>query len=172
MSVLSIIFVFSVFSVHCSHGNGRGELFGKLVHDIIRGERSPAVISARVCWPKSEQIAFVKELPFMIKFIQTSANLEPIGADQINKIYFFADMNCSDGRSFLASVDEKGFSHPYRWILMNENVENLSSFPFLVDSNVLLANEVGNSSFDLTQGESVALLTKSLEICSVEIRSL
>lgn len=173
MSVLPIIIVLSVFSVQCSHCYGRGELVGKLIRDIIRGERSPAVISAKVCWPKSEQIAFVKELPFMIQFVKTSADLRKISANEINKVYFFADMNCSEGRSFLASVDEKVFSHPYRWILTNENVENLSSFPFLPDSNVMVADELGNDSFELTQGiKLVILLTNSMEICSDEIRSL
>lgn len=172
MSVLSIIIVLSVFSVQYSHCYGRGKLVGKLVHDIIRNERSPAVISAKICWPKSEQIAFVRELPFMIQFVQTSANLRQISADQINKIHFFADMNCSDGEAFLQSVEEKVFSHPYRWILLNETVDKLSSFPFLPDSNVMVANEVANNSFELTQGKLVILLSKSLAICCNNIRSL
>lgn len=144
-----------MFSVQYSYCYGRGELIGRLVCDILSNERSPAVISAKVCSSRNEQIAFVKELPFMIQFVHTSDNLRPADADQINKIYFFVDMTCSDSRSFLASIDVAVFAHPYRWILLNENIETISLFPFLPDTNVILANEVRNDSFDIIQGNSI-----------------
>lgn len=152
MIAFSNIIVFLVFFVQFSYCFSSGTVVGKLVHDILSGERSPAVISARICWGKSDQMAFVNELPFMIQFVQSSADLRQINADQINKFYFFADMNCSGSRSFLTSMDKHYFSHPFRWILMNENVDNLSSLPFLPDSNVMVATEMGNGSFELQQG--------------------
>lgn len=158
MSVFPIIIVFLLFSVQQSFCFSRGEVVGKLLHDILRGERSPAILSARICWTKSEQIAFVKELPYMIQFIETSAHLSHINADQTNKIYYFVDMNCSDSQPFIVSVNEKFFGHPYRWILLNGNAKNLSSLSFLPDSNVILANAIENG-FKLAQGKLKLNLT-------------
>lgn len=89
----------------------------------------------------------------MTQFVQSASNLNHVTSVHMNEIYFFVDLKCTDTQSFLSSIEAKYFAQPFRWLFWNVNLSCLSLYPFLPDSNVIVANGVRNESFNLVLGE-------------------
>lgn len=155
MNSIKIIAIFLIsvsnFSTVHSHNS---VLLSKLAKDIIENERVPSILHAKTCWSKSDDIAFVKDNSMPMQIVNSIAPIDLPYDDNSNKQWFFVDMNCKQYSTFLVSVDEKYFSHPYRWILIDATNDSIEHLHFLPDSNIILANRDPNSEqFHLKQGK-------------------
>lgn len=74
--------------------------------------------------------------------------------ENINKQWFFIDMNCGERSiNLLMNTDEKYFAHPFRWIIVDATHDSIKNLTFLPDSNIILANWDDKSQrYSLEQG--------------------
>lgn len=143
------ILVLNFSTVH----NRKITTLSQLTSDIIENERVPSILYAKACWPKVEEIAFVKSFSIPIQFDDSITPINLRIDENTNKQWFFIDMNCKQYSNFLSSVDEKYFAHPYRWIIVDAKNESIQHLNLLPDSNIILADRKTNSEhFTLNQG--------------------
>lgn len=154
MSLIKIVTILFISVLNFSTvQNQKIATLSKLTSDIIENERVPSIVFAKACWPISDEIAFIKSFLIPIQFDDSITPIDLPIDENTNKQWFFIDMNCKQYSSFLSSIDDKYFAHPYRWIIVdakNKSIEHLNVLP---GSNIILANRNSNSEqFELNQG--------------------
>lgn len=158
LKVFAIVFI-SVANLFPVYGQNIAFL-SKLTADIIENERVAAILYARTCWSKTDSSAFVQSMSIPIQIVDSNAPIDLPYDDNTNKQWFFVDMNCMEYPTFLKSVDEKYFAHPYRWILIDAANDTIEHLNFLPNSNIILANfDRISEQFILKQGRIMLSLS-------------
>lgn len=129
----------------------------KLIKDIIENERVASVLWATTCWSKIDDFNFVMSLAIRIQIVKWNMPINLPTDENTNKQCFFVDMSCEkvvDRSTFLSTVNEKYFAHPYRWIIADATNESLQNLTFLPDSNIILVNQdLTTNQYILKQGK-------------------
>lgn len=159
------MFRFIVFTVLISNSrlaygyihHERFKVLPNLVKDVMKNEKIPSILWAKTCWPKIDEFNFIRDFPFSIQIVSNRNGQIDFPIDEnINKQWFFIDMNCTSESNFLLTIDEKYFAHPYRWIIADANNGSIQSLPFLPDSNIIIANQdVDSKQYILKQGKII-----------------
>lgn len=134
--------------------SGRIGDLSKLVKDVIDNEQVPSFLWAIISWPKADEFSFVKNIsiPVQIDKSNTPINL-PI-CENINKQWFFVDMNSDAKLKFLLKTEDKYFAHPFRWIIADATHETIQNLTILPNSNIILVNkDVNSKRYILKQGK-------------------
>lgn len=143
------ILVLNFSTVH----NQKIAAVSQLTSDIIENERVPSILHAKACWPKTDEISFIKSFSIPTQFDDSITPINLRIDENTNKQWFFIDMNCKQYSNFLSSVDDKYFAHPYRWIIVDAKNESIQHLNLLPGSNIILAERKPNSEhFTLNQG--------------------
>nr|AST36236.1 putative ionotropic receptor IR75q.2 [Hedya nubiferana] len=137
-----------------------------MVADVINAMQRPAAVIAMLCWSPHLKLRLYTALEgenvtqiHMMQFLKMGTVPERHAQDQ--QIVFLADLDCPDIASyFQASNLKKHFRSPFRWILV-ENARNsalnyesyipdaIADIDVLVDSEVILARDLGDGSYEL-----------------------
>lgn len=127
----------------------------KFLVDVVQLEQFPSILLAKVCWTQRDKIDFMRKFPHSSSFIEKSKEMPKLVGNDRNKIWFFVDMKCSTAAAFLQSVDEYYLGHPFRWIFMNGENEEIARHNFLPGSNVIaISHDESNfKQFQLNQSE-------------------
>lgn len=128
----------------------RIEFIRKLVPDIVGEE--PTNLWGKICWSKKDEIDFVMSVSYPIQVVNNDSIHLPDDGNT-NTQWFLIDMLCESSSNFLSKVDEKYFAHPYRWLIIDANVEIIQNLQLLPDSNVIISNLKQNQ-YILKQGSS------------------
>lgn len=133
---------------------GRVDDLSKLVKDVIDNEQVTSLLLAKMSWPEVDKFKFVKNIliPIQIDGSNTPINL-PI-SENMNKQWFFVDMNFDGSSEFLLKTEEKYFAHPFRWLIVDDMHESIQNLTLLPNSNIILLNKDANSNrYILKQGK-------------------
>lgn len=152
---LLLIFVLEARSLIASIEHDRPKELAKLVKELIENEKVSSTLWIEDCWTKNDELNFIKSLSIPIQFARSTAPSFVLPIDEnINKQWFFIDMNCGEQSvSLLTNIDEKYFAHPFRWIIVDATHESIQNHTFLPDSNIILANwDEESKKYNLKQG--------------------
>lgn len=146
----------------------RFDEFTKLLKDIIENEQVSSVLWARTCWPNMIAFNLAKLISIPIQIIQTNAPINLPTSENMNKQWFFADMNCDSTSKYLADTDEKYFAHPFRWVIADATHESIQNLTFLPSSDIILANrDASLKRYVLKQGNFNFFFFKTVRFSSI-----
>ena len=153
-----IIISLSILGVASSHSKierNRSKILTKLVEDLTGNEKVPSTLWAKTCWTKFEKFNFIKSVSIPIQMAGSAVSIDLPSDENINKQWFFIDINCGEQSVKLLSItDRKYFAHPFRWIIVDGTLDSIKNLTFLPDSNIILANWDNKSKkYILKQGD-------------------
>lgn len=135
------------------------EVISNFVHDLLKNENVPSVLSVISCWPKADCFSFVQRSKISIQMSNNFQFSPRIVDDNVNKFWYFVDMRCNESYNFLQKIEDSYFAQPFRWILFEPVEDHLTNLTFPTDSNIILVNFNPNlAQFDLKQGMNYSLL--------------
>lgn len=154
--VVLIICLANSVQVYSNYLSKRTESIAKLLQDLIENEKVPSILWATICWSKRDEISLLRAFSVPIQIASLSNPISLPFDENTNKQWFFVDMTCQGSSSFLSSVDDKYFAHPYRWIIADATNHSIENLTFLPDSNIILTNQEKKSNrYSLKQGNFV-----------------
>ncbi|XP_045772160.1 uncharacterized protein LOC123872073 [Maniola jurtina] len=132
-----------------------------LAAEIIRSlEKLSSVIVAVTCWSSYEKVQLYSVLAGknvsqqnVVEFVDPGDMPQNLNDKQ--HLMFLADLSCPDALNSLQMYsEEKMFAAPFRWILIGLNAIDseknvLKNVDFLVDSQVLILQQLNNLSYEL-----------------------
>nr|AXF48838.1 ionotropic receptor IR7 [Lobesia botrana] len=166
MKFVLIVFVF--IRIFCFENGCYAENDPKpsMVADVIHAMQRPSAVIAMLCWSPHSKLQLYTALAGenvtqinMMQFLKGGKVPEPHAQDQ--HIVFLADLECPNITSYLQmSNTAKHFRAPFRWILMDTGTDktvddesyipnSINDFDILVDSEVILAHQSKDESYEL-----------------------
>lgn len=147
----------------------RPKVLTKLVKELIENEKVSSTLWMESCWPKNDEIEFMKTISIPVQFARSTVPSFDLPIDEnINKQWFFIDMNCGkQSVNLLTNIDGKYFAHPFRWVIVDATRDSIKNLTFLPDSNIILAQRDEKSqTYNLKQGNFSHKYTFKMQKCN------
>ncbi|KAL4705630.1 hypothetical protein ACJJTC_002016 [Scirpophaga incertulas] len=124
---------------------GRNDFTIKFIKSFIENENKPTHLMYRLCWDKMILVKMVKELSK--SGIRSSSSKYNISKYRDQDILFLTDLGCNI---------RNAFQFPFRWLVLSTKDINASATvlwqcPIRTDSDLVLAENMGNEQFLMTE---------------------
>ncbi|KAI8435881.1 hypothetical protein MSG28_004084 [Choristoneura fumiferana] len=172
--LLSIMVSLIIFFSGC-YAENETKLF--MVADVVRSMQRPTAVIAMLCWSSRMNKQLYSALGgnvthiTLVQFLKTGAIPQRHAQDQ--HIFFLADLDCPGISSYLElSSLEKYFRSPFRWLLVGNGYNSeinfipkaLEGVDILADSEVILAQHLGDGSYGLHLSSPMFFTTERMTI--------
>lgn len=100
-----LVILLRVFKFQSTASSVQIKLITNLVKDIIENENVPTVLTVKGCWNAMDKALFSIHVGTSVEYVTNATELATGPKnDFVNKLWYLADLNCTDGLEFLEQV--------------------------------------------------------------------